>query len=400
MVAVDGHRVVAERPAAVGHDGPGRVDGENRVGDLPLLALVGVHIRAVAEEVDQVDISELVLHRPDLDARVVPLAPDLRDELVADVPQKVELDLRPAVPPADRRVLLGELVADRLAVEGAVAADDDPAAVEEVERLVGREAHPARGLAPLPRRGQPHQALVALAVLLQPGLLRRHRTDRVAPEMPDDPVEGELRPLDPPLAEAERGLGGVDRRPVHHQGRPEPVEIRLVGPPEFGVGPGGSQVDDRLAPGGDLEGLRREGLLDPAGCLGDDLPADLARGFPGRRVRDRDLGRDLLPRDRRLDEDVRRVDRSGRDEGGRRQDARLRRGPDRIGEVLKPLAEELLREVERLPELHRVIGICRPAVPGVRGCRPRPRCGRAGSPSTRRPGSARRGSCRSRSRPR
>ena len=51
----------------------------------------------VAQQVDQVDVGELVLDRPDLNRRMVSFALDLRDALVAPVLHQRQLDLRSAL---------------------------------------------------------------------------------------------------------------------------------------------------------------------------------------------------------------------------------------------------------------------------------------------------------------
>jgi hypothetical protein len=109
------------------------------------------------------------------------------------------------------------------------------------------------------------EALAALAVLVEPCFLARLDADQVAPEVPDDAVEGELGPLDAPLAEAERGLLDVDGFAIDDQRRPQTVNMRIIRPPEPGTDPVAGDLERLLRAGGHPERPGGEDLLDVAG---------------------------------------------------------------------------------------------------------------------------------------
>ena len=140
------------RAAAVDHHRARRVRGHHGIVGLGDFLLVAVHVRRVAEQVDEVDERELVLDGPDLDGRMIPLALDLRDALVAPVLHQGQLEFRAALLPARLRIALAEGVADGLAVERGIAADDDAVAVAELQPVLRFHAQPARVLTRLAGR--------------------------------------------------------------------------------------------------------------------------------------------------------------------------------------------------------------------------------------------------------
>ncbi|MFO0927833.1 MAG: hypothetical protein U0736_12465 [Gemmataceae bacterium] len=358
---MDRHRLVLVGPAAVGHHRPRRIDRLHRPRAAQYLALELVH--QVAVEVDTVDVQPLIFDRPDLNRRVIPLPLHLGRHLLDPVVHQIHLDLR-AVQFLQFRIGFNRHVADRLAVEDAAAADRHAVAVGPVERLVGRHAE-ERPNAALGGSGHAHRRLVRLAVIRQP-LVRRRPVHAHVPAAAAHAVEGEVLAVLPPLAEAEPGVPHVDRLAVDRHRGPQVVQVRVVRPPQARIGPVARHFDQLSPTGVHLERHAGPRFHDPARRGVHGGTPHLARHRLPRRVGHRHLGRQMLLRHRRLGEHVGGVGRAGGGQRWRGEDAGLHRPPHRIGEVLKPHAREVGRQVELLAQLHRprrTGGIAVPVIP-------------------------------------
>ena len=193
MVAMDGKDARLARAATISHPEAGGIKRGH--GLAPALGEKLKRIHQTAVEVDTVDIEKLVLQRPDMDTRVVALGPHLLEKLIAGIVQELKLNLG-AVELLELGVGLDGHVANRLAIEVPTAPHDHAVLIEEVQRLRRHEPQPAG--AALGVAGEPHKALVGLAVLRQPAL-RIAAAIEVRPAVPDLAVEGEVLAAYAPL---------------------------------------------------------------------------------------------------------------------------------------------------------------------------------------------------------
>ncbi len=310
-----------------------------RLGDL---LLVAIHVRRVAQQVDQVDEGEFVLDRPDLNRRVVSFALDLRHALIAPVLHQRQLQFRSALLLTCYRIAFAEVVADRLAVERRVATHDHAVAVAEFQCLLRLHAQPARIVARLAGGAHARRALIRAPVGLQPGFGAGIDADQIGPHVPDDTVERELRPLairhsrkPNVVSSTSTGFAVDDDR------RAQPIQMRRVGPPELWILPGT----------GDVQNLR---LFRPAhGSAAERNECSTAPVFSStasQRISpaasllavllQRDFGVQALARPRTASRTHRpRRHATGRHQRRRAEDARLRAVPDGIVQILESVAE-------------------------------------------------------------
>ena len=157
--------------------------------------------------------------------------------------------------------------------------------------------------------------------------------------LPLDAIQAQVDTVPAPLAEAEQGLLHVDWLACDLHGRAQPVKVRLIGPPELGVLPLRGEIEQLLLAGRDrkLPGRRH---LDPPGLVVHRFAEQFARDGLRRRISQGHFQSKFLADHRRLGEDISRIERAGRYELRRAEDARLLLAPYGINQALPAAGEE------------------------------------------------------------